>query len=489
MKTIIIMFDSLNRRMLPNYGNSETIAPNFKRLGEKCVTFDNFYAGSLPCMPARREMHTGRYNFLHRSWSPLEPYDFSMPELLTSKGIHTHLVTDHYHYFEDGGATYHNRYKTWEFMRGQEGDPFIGQVKDPEYPPMDYINKNYHNTNFRQDLINRKAIDDFSKHPQSKVFKGGIDFIDLNKDEDNWLLQIEEFDPHEPFFADEQFRELYPHLYDGKHFDWPNYQRVIEPDDVVKHCNYEYKSLVSMCDYHLGKVLDKMDEYNLWEDTMLIVNTDHGFFLGEKQWWGKCRMPMYNEIVHTPFFLYDPRSKVSNKRRSALTQTIDIVPTILEFYNQEIPSSVEGKVLRETIINDKKVRDTALFGIHGGHVNITDGRYVYMRAMENEDNQPLYQYTLMPTNMRHFFTKEEFKSATLVKENHFSFCDIPLVKYKTDGISYLHEFGNKLFDLQNDPLQKHPISNKILEDEMIKKLKDKLKECEAPIEQYKRLGI
>ncbi len=82
-------------------------------------------------MPARRELHTGRYNFLHRSWSPLEPFDDSMPEILDRTGIHTHLVSDHGHYWEDGGATYHTRYSTWECVRGQEGDHWKGNL-NPE---------------------------------------------------------------------------------------------------------------------------------------------------------------------------------------------------------------------------------------------------------------------------------------------------------------------------------------------------------------------
>ncbi len=90
MRAIILMFDSLNRHMLPPYAADTFIeAPNFARLAAQAVTFDNFYAGSMPCIPARREMHTGRYNFLHRSWGPLEPFDDSMPQILGEAGIHT----------------------------------------------------------------------------------------------------------------------------------------------------------------------------------------------------------------------------------------------------------------------------------------------------------------------------------------------------------------------------------------------------------------
>ena len=82
MKAVMVMYDSLRRMDLPSYGGKEIELPNFKRLAEHTVVFDNSYVCSMPCMPARREIHTGRANFLHRSWGPLEPFDDSMPEIL-----------------------------------------------------------------------------------------------------------------------------------------------------------------------------------------------------------------------------------------------------------------------------------------------------------------------------------------------------------------------------------------------------------------------
>ena len=82
MKAIMVMYDSLNRHLLETCGCDWTQTPNFRRLAEKSVQFENNYVGSLPCMPARRELHTGRLSFFHRSWGPLESFDDSMPELL-----------------------------------------------------------------------------------------------------------------------------------------------------------------------------------------------------------------------------------------------------------------------------------------------------------------------------------------------------------------------------------------------------------------------
>jgi arylsulfatase A-like enzyme len=489
MKAIMIMFDSLNLHMLKPYGCNWVHTPNFQRLAEKTVTFDNSYVGSMPCMPARREIHTGRYNFLHRSWSPLEPFDDSMPEILKSNGVFTHIITDHYHYWEDGGATYHSRYSSWESVRGQEGDTWKCEVKDPEIPK--YLGGR-ESVLWRQDWVNRKYMPTEETHPQTLTFNLGLDFIMTNKNQDDWFLQLEAFDPHEPFFTHEKYKKMYPHDYNGPHFDWPNYKPVDETPEQVEHMRNEYAALVSMCDENLGKVLDAMDEYNLWDDTMLIVNTDHGFLLGEHDWWAKCVQPFYNEIAHTPLFIWDPRCGIKGERRQSIVQTIDLAPTLLEYFNVAVPKDMQGKSLRETLIMDKPVREAALYGIHGGHVNCTDGRYVYMRAPVSQDNQPLYNYTLMPTHMRNRFSIKELQNTELSPSLPFT-KGCKVLKIKSLGIPELdfnpYNFGTFLYDLKDDPLQKNPISDSEIEAKMISHLIRLMKENDAPIEQYERLGL
>ena len=270
MRAIMVMFDSLNRRMLEPYGCDWVHTPNFARLADRTVTFDRAYVGSMACMPARRELHTGRYNFLHRSWGPLEPFDDSMPLLLRDAGVYTHHVSDHYHYREEGGSNYHTKYQTWNCIRGQEGDPWIGQVADPEIPP---VLRDLGGGLWWQDWINRPHMPTVERQPQHKTMSGGMDFIRRNADQDNWFLQIETFDPHEPYFTHEKYKDLYPHAYDGDHFDWPRYAEVTETPEEIQHLRYQSAALHSMCDDYLGRVLDLMDELDLWEDTMLIVNT------------------------------------------------------------------------------------------------------------------------------------------------------------------------------------------------------------------------
>lgn len=484
MKAIMVMFDSLNRRLMQPYGGDWVNTPNFARLAQRAVTFENAFIGSMPCMPARRELHTGRYNFLHRSWGPLEPFDDSMPQILDENGVHSHIVTDHQHYWEDGGATYHTRYTTHEFVRGQEGDPWKGVVeagvaRDP-------------NRNFRtrkQDLVNREYISEETLMPQAQTFSKGIDFIRTNADSDDWFLQIETFDPHEPFFTQPGWKEQYPHQYDGELFDWPPYERITESLEKIQHMRYEYAALMSMCDHYLGQVLDLMDELNLWDDTLLIVTTDHGFLLGEHDWWGKMRMPWYNELANIPFFVWDPRSGVAGERRRSLVQNIDVPATILEYFDIERPPDMQGMPLRDAVADDTPVREAALYGAHGGHINLTDGRHVYMRASTNETNEPLYNYTLMSTHMRFRFNVEDLRDIEL--QAPFAFtkdCRTMKIAARRQPL-WIPFFETLLFDTQADPGQLTPIENAALEADMVDKLVELMRANDAPLEQYQRVGL
>ena len=494
MKAIFVMFDTLNRHMLSPYGCDWVHTPNFERLAQKSVTFENCYVGSMPCMPARRELHTGRYNFLHRSWSPLEPFDNSMPQQLQENGIYTHLVTDHQHYWEDGGATYHNRYSSYEFVRGQEGDLWKGHVEDPADLPDNWRSKASHDTAnsahklWRQDWINRGYMESPEKQSQTIVFDLALEFMQTNRAADNWFLQIETFDPHEPYFTHEEYKALYPHDWDGPLRDWPPYGRVDEAAEVVDHIRYEYAALLSMCDAQLGRVLDRMDEQNMWEDTLLIVGTDHGFLLGEHDWWAKNIQPWYNINAHTPLFIWDPRAKAEGERRQSLVQMIDYPATLLDYFELPLPAEMEGRPLRQTIIDDTPVREAALFGSHGGHVNVTDGRYVYMRAPINPDNSPLFEYTLMPTHIRSLFEPEELRDAELAPP--FSFTKgCRLLKLPARPWVDPHQYGTLLFDVENDPGQEAPLEDQAVEALLTEHLIRLMRANDAPAEQFERLGL
>ena len=115
----------------------------------------------------------------------------------------------------------------------------------------------------------------------------GIQFLDENYKYDNWFLQIENFDPHEPFFVPDEYLIKYADNDAEFPFDWPPYAPVQEDCEFVGKIRKKYFALLHFIDDQLNLFLDKMDEYDLWRDTLLIVNTDHGYLLGEHKWWAK----------------------------------------------------------------------------------------------------------------------------------------------------------------------------------------------------------
>ena len=493
----MLMFDSLNRHMLSSYGCDWTVTPNFTRLASRTVQFDASYVCSMPCMPARRDLHTGRPNFLHRSWGPLEPWDDSVPEMLKNAGIHTHMVTDHQHYWEEGaGGNYLTKYTTHAMVRGQEGDPYYGQIKAPE-PDEKSMGRNASTDRWHSmDRVNREQVRDASDLPIDQTFENGMDFIRRHTDLDNWMVQIETFDPHEPFFTLPEHKAVYDEFYEKSRdliWDWPGYDSVKEMPEEVDLMRHNYAALLTLCDSYVGKVIDLMDELDLWNDTMLIVWTDHGFSLGEHDCWAKCWLPFYEEIARTPFFIWDPRSGIRGERRKSLVQpSIDLGPTILEFFGLEPTTDMTGKSLTPVIRDDSPVRETAIFGMFGAQVNVTDGRYVYMRGPATPENQPLFEYTLMPSKMREAFKVDELQANEL--STPFSFMKgVKPVKIQGHTIPSSNQHPDRgktlLYDLETDPGQLSPVEDPSVEERLIAALKSELANIDAPREQLTRLGL
>jgi arylsulfatase A-like enzyme len=501
MRLILLLFDSLNRRALESYGGTTVKTPNFTRLAERAVSFDRHYVGSMPCMPARRDLHTGRLNFLHRSWGPLEPFDNSFPVVLRGAGMHSHLVSDHYHYFEDGGWSYHQRYSSWEFIRGQEADKWKAMVQ----PPLERFATTYHpvqveteREGFRfQHMVNREFIREEEDFPAVQCFRRTFEFLDLNRSADNWMLQLETFDPHEPFFAPERFRRDYPTNYGGPILDWPRYREVVEKPDEIAELRANYAALVAMCDHYLGELLDYFDAHDLWRDTALIMTTDHGFMLSEHDWWGKNRMPFYDEIAQIPLMIWHPDfATQAGGRRGALTQTIDLMPSILDIFGRPVPDEVRGRSLLPLLGADGPGHPAALYGIFGGATNVTDGRYTYFRYPKDSFDQDLYEYTLMPTHMHDFFEPAEFEGAELVDPFDFT-KGLPMLRLpaRRDAKRPPRQGGGiedavtVLYDTESDPGQMTPIKAPKIEAELIERMTSIMRAHDAPAEAFERLGL
>lgn len=485
MKTIFILMDSLNRHYLKCYGDGRVHTPNLDRLADRGIVFDSHYAGSLPCMPARREMMTGRLCFLETPWGPIEPWDNCLPtELRAQKKIYTHMITDHYHYFHSGGEAYHTLFDSWEFERGQEGDPWHPLVKTPEIP--EFIGKNR-----RPYWVNREFYDSEREedYPTPRCFMRAMEFLENNYKEDNWHLHLEVFDPHEPFVCPKKYRDMYCDTWSEPfHFDWPPYRQVQEDQEAVAHIQKSYAGVLTMADTWLGKFLDKMDQLDMWKDTVLILTTDHGHLLGEHGYWAKNYMFDYQELVHLPMIMCLPQAAYSHKRISGLTATMDLMPTLMELHRAKVPEGVHGTSLLPLITGEKKeLHKAVLYGYFGKDVNLFDGRYSYCR--QPLEGSVVYHHTLMPRNTRDFLPRETLAKAEwgyfVKNKDHIFQMRIPVASHRhADAPDY-----HIIYDIKEDPGQERPIHDQELEEALKIKMTELLKQYDAPECQYIRLGL
>lgn len=506
MKVVFLLFDSLNRHALSCYNPDAPRTPNFDRLAARSVVFDRHFIGSMPCLPARRDLQTGRLNFLHRGWGPLEPFDHSVADMLRSAGVYTHLITDHYHYFEDGGAGFHGRYSSWEFIRGQEKDKWRPTIR----PPVDRYAERFAEVqhDFSPDInsklpyyVNREYLEATGRFPLEQCFASGDEFLREHGDSDDWFLHLECFDPHEPFFAPERFLRDHPEALGGKIFDWPSYGRADVDPALLKSLRANYHALVAACDHALGTLLDRFDQDDLWSDTWIILSTDHGLLLGEKEFLGKNRPPFFNEVAQIPLFVAPPRSAgITPRRTSALTQTTDLMPTLLELFGQPIPKEVTGhsviSAMKSGAGDETRANEGRIFGQFGAAINFTDGRFSYFLYPKEPFETDLYQYTLMPAHMRTFFEASEFTDAEVVHSlpfaQGFPVWKLPVQKDAKANMTRrypLLDARTVLFDLATDPAQREPLVDPALESRIRAKISALLSKNDAPAELYARYGL
>lgn len=506
MRAIFVLFDSLNRLAVGAYGG-KLKTPNFDRFAARAISFDTHYVGSLPCMPARRDLHTGRLNFPHRSWGPLEPFDNSFAELLKEHDVHTHLVTDHGHYFEEGGATYHARYSTWDFIRGQENDPWKAMVQ----PPLERFRERYSEKHYPfgkvvdassrmrvQHIINKEWMQEEKDFPGPRCFASGMEFLKTNRNADNWLLQIECFDPHEPFDAPRRFKEAFETGWNGGVLNWPYYEHVTDSKEEIAEIRANYAALVAMCDAYFGQLLDYMDEHDMWKDTALILTTDHGFLLSEHDWWGKNLQPYYEEISHIPLVVHHPDfAGRAGTRIKGLTQTYDLMPTLLDIFGLTPPVEVQGRSVLDLVRGEYEGRPVGIFGMFGGPIGATDGRYAYYLYPPDLYAPGLHEYTLMPMHIRSMFSGKELQTAELVRDFGFT-KEMPVMRIDALKDSrripnvdrrVFENLGTQLFDLRRDPAQLSPINDPVTEERLQAGMVEVLAAHDAPHELYARYGL
>ena len=493
---VVVLLDSLNRHMLGCYGGDEFETPCLDGFARRAIRFERHYAGSLPCIPARHDILCGALDFLWKPWGSIELWEEPLTASLRRAGVTTALVSDHPHLFESGGENYHTDFGAWEYERGHAGDPWKSRP-DASWlgaPSFGRGHMPYDNSRgwFRGE-------EDF---PGPRTMTAAARWLDDNAGHhERFFLFVDEFDPHEPFDTPEPYASMYDPDWQGPHLIWPPYAKSGAGDGVLsprdgRQVRASYGAKLTMIDHWFGRLLDAIDRNALWDDTVVIVLSDHGIFLGEKDIYGKPGVPVYEPLGHIPLLVAWPRGP-DGSTSTALTTAVDIHATLLDIFGAEAEHRVHGHSLVPVVTGAATaVREYALAGVWGREVHVVDDSFKYVRAPAGE-NAPLSmwsnRWSTMPVHWR--------REARLPPPDDRAFLDrmpgsrVPVIRQPFvagDVVPYWArvEFdGNRLFALCDDPNEERDLAGTALEADAAARLREALRDVDAPDDQFVRLAL
>lgn len=330
MNVIVILCDTLRRDHCGPYNQGKPLnqcwsaqapdwivpTPNMDRLAERGTVFRNAYCGSTPCMPARRDIYTGRYEFLERGWGPLEEEDLDLPRQVSgppNKSIRwtleqghrvSSLITDHFHLWEKGSGNYHMGYTGFDFVRGCEADNWLTDPVSfpcPESDELSGLERHWRNVH----LTRKNDADYFC----AQVFQKAADWLRRNRTHEDFYLHLDVFDPHEPWDPPEALLKMFdPNGYSETLLANPPYApwKPHISEDLFNSLRARYAAKVVFLDHWLGHLLDTMDTLDLWKDTLVIFTSDHGTYNGDHDRMGKMQTHQFDAVGHIPFIMSHP---------------------------------------------------------------------------------------------------------------------------------------------------------------------------------------
>jgi arylsulfatase A-like enzyme len=508
---VIVLLDSLNRHALGAYGGTEFDTPNLDRFAKGAIRFDNHHAGSLPCMPARHDLLCGAWDFPWKPWGSIEIWEESLTDALRREGVATKLVSDHPHLFETGGENYHTGFFAWEYVRGHEGDPWRTRP-DPSWLGAPSFGRGWlpYDTSrgwFRseEEFPGPKTMTAASRWltEEAPANSGRVTFDafpEHTETYDRFFLFVDEFDPHEPFDTPEPYASMYDANWKGPHLIWPPYARGAQKrglldDDGARQVRAQYGGKLTMIDAWFGRMLDALDAGGYWDDTAVIVTTDHGHYLGEKDTWGKPPVPIYQTMGHIPLLVRWPGAEP--RTIDALTTSVDLAATIVDVFGAQYRHRTHGRSLLPVIAGDQgSVREWLLSGIWGREVHLLWEDNKYARGPTN-GNAPLSlwsnRWSTMPVWRFHDLKLPPPDDRAVLDRMPGS--KIPVIRQpfrEGDMLPYwaLGDFtGNELYDLADDPEEDRNLAGTPAEKVAADLLRDALGDVDAPSDQFERLGL
>ncbi|MGR3660715.1 MAG: sulfatase-like hydrolase/transferase [Paracoccaceae bacterium] len=407
---LFIMFDQLRFDYLSCAGHQSLKTPNIDRLAAKGVRFTNAYVQSPVCGASRMSFYTGRYVSSHgAAWNnfPLKVGELTLGDHLRKLGVSSWLIgKTHMKVDGDGmdrlgisrdsiiGARVSEcGFDVYVRDDGLWAEGPDGPYDDKSSPYNEYLKaKGYPGDNPWANRANA-GVDDAGNIASGWLMANAgeaanvaeedsetpwlttqaIAFLESRDPNKPFLCHLSYIKPHWPYIVPAPYNDMYGHNQiqpavrsaaerDNPHPVYNQFMsnkvgRAFQRDEVRESVIPAYMGLIKQCDDQIGRLLDYLDESGRADDTMIILTSDHGDYLGD-HWLGEKDL-FHNPSVKVPMIVFDPSEAADATRGTtcdALVEAIDVAATCIAAVGGEVPTHiVEGRSLLPFIRGDAPV--------------------------------------------------------------------------------------------------------------------------------------
>ncbi|MBB3696621.1 sulfatase-like hydrolase/transferase [Flammeovirga yaeyamensis] len=363
---LFIAVDDL-RPELNFYGAKHIYSPSLDKLASESLVFDQAYCNIPVCGASRTSLLTGvrptRTQMLDaRTQKDIDlPDVVSLPMLFKQNGYTTISNGKIYHHKKDDALAWDEIWhpdRLWDFALKENQELRERTKRGLPFEKADVADSVY-----RDGKLALKVINDLKK---------------LKKQNQSFFLTMGVAKPHLPFTAPKKYWDLYdresiklpesyvqpestPKVAFHKFGELRQYESVPKKgdisDEMAKELIHGYYACVSYIDAQIGLVLEELENQGLADNTIVILWGDHGWNLGDHKLW--CKHVTFEKALRTPLILKVP-GKTSGQRTDAITEYIDVYPTLAELAGLNVPKTAVGQSMVPILNGDTSEKDWAV---------------------------------------------------------------------------------------------------------------------------------
>lgn len=444
LNVLFVAIDDL-RPALGCFGDKVAVTPQIDQLAERATLFTKAYCQLAVCSPSRLSLMTGRRPDTIRVWDLATHFRQAAPDVVT---LPQHF-RDHGYHTQSIGKIYHGSGKPSKDPPSWSVDPLFDQTRDAEVRYA--LRKNLEGTGLKRSATESADVDD-GRYLDGMVCSAAEKTIDeLAAAEKPFFLAVGFRKPHLPFCAPKKYWDLYrrdqiplpefpqhpraaPELavrswkeLEG-YKDIPDGEQLTEPQ--VRELRHGYYACVSYVDALVGRLLEKLREVEIVQETIVVLWGDHGYHLGEQGLWTKANN--YELSTRVPLIISVPGQSNSGRQCGRLVELVDVYPTLTDVCGLGDPGGVDGTSLAPLLSDPELPWKQAVFSQyprdrsshrHRGHGDIMGYavrteryRYVQWRqwGSQNIVARELYDHAADPLESQNIAGQPEL--AQTVKE-------------------------------------------------------------------------